>query len=409
MNLKQTHRACTLALIVLATSHAQAQSNWTMTRLSAPIGVSFDLYGPNALDAQGNALGFGSYQAVWSLFGRAGMPFNTSPTDYAKQLTWAKSTSAAVSPSVGVKGFIPVFVNTAGSQVGRASSDKVNMQTRAVPLLPRDLDRNDGTLVLRKGGTNTPCPSASMKATGVNNLDEVVGHDIAPALSSATGQNYRNRAVVWQGSAITPMQMPSDEFIDSHAYGINDAGMVAGSIGRMERFDYADGSGSTMTLVNYPAIWQKGQIVWHGAQSDAPTDLRYAMAVAVNQSGQVIIERAKGPGALWVNGQITNLSATPNDRQFQPLTINDNGLISACVTDASAPYNEPGRPVLWKQGVITDLRQDTAAKGIKIPTGSKLYCPTALNNKGDILTFYAANTSTARAKTLVWVRLSPKP
>jgi probable HAF family extracellular repeat protein len=154
-----------------------------------------------------------------------------------------------------------------------------------------------------------------------------------------------------------------------HAYEVNEAGQVVGIAGN-RAFLWEDGSKIDLGTLGGPsavaqALNETGQVVgysrlsltsnyshavrWHnGAITDLTPDLaanETSWATGINESGQIVGNIGYATAFLWQNGNRTNLGGLGGGGSFAS-DINDNGLVVG---------SSMGRPVVWQNGVITDL------------------------------------------------------
>lgn len=391
---------------------SQAQTSWSATKLSAPLGASLYQYHPSLLNDQGVV------QSGWVYKARNFLAiniYNTTPAlDYKyRTVSWGTGTGSALSPSSGTLGFYPLAINAKGHAVGRYTTNFIPLFEIFPDWFVTSLDRMPGDVVIRRGNSNQLAPSKGFVPFAINGLDEVAGH-VWQALRPGETYLTRKRAAVWRGTTL--VELPMDGFTQSTAVGINDQGMVVGSVTREEANPDPSQGGPALYTITYPAVWQNDQLVWFGGQTDAPESLRRASAMAVNQAGQVLFNTPSNGAAIWSNGQITWVLKPSGDtsatRTFGT-AINDKGTVVGCLVGTSA-FQAQGRSFIHKQGVTKDLTTEVTSKGVKLPAASPvLYCPQAVNNKDTVVTYFGEASgnvlSRIQLSKVTWVKLTPRP
>jgi probable HAF family extracellular repeat protein len=160
-------------------------------------------------------------------------------------------------------------------------------------------------------------------ALDINNAGQVVGY------SEYWEDNFPRRPFLWQNGQMTELQIPAGLQYSGMAYGINDAGVVAG---------YSSALGGA-------TVWQNGSAT--GLSS--PYGLASG-ATAINNGGQVAGWVRYGTGsydfnvAVWQNGTMTEIARVGTDRN-RVLDISDSGQI----------VGYAGHAFLWDNGVMTNL------------------------------------------------------
>jgi hypothetical protein len=390
---------------------SQAQTSWSATKLTAPLGATLYEYHPSLLNDQGVV------QSGWVYKARNFLAiniYNTTPAlDFKyRTVSWGTGTGSALSPSSGTLGFYPLAINAKGNAVGRFTTNYIPLFEIFPDWFVTSQDRMPGDVVIRRGNSNQLSPSKGFVPFAINGKDEVAGHELQNPPGDTTLP--LTTAKVWRGTAL--ITLPADGFISAKAVGINDAGMVVGSVTRAEPNPDPSQGGPATHLVTYPAIWQNHQLVWFGGQADAPAGLRNASVMAVNQAGQVLLNSASNGAGIWSNGQITWVPKPAGDtsatRTFGT-AINDKGTVVGCLVGTSA-FQVQGRSFIHKQGVTKDLTTEVTSKGVKLPaTSPVLYCPQAVNNKDTVVTYFGEASgnvlSRIQLSKVTWVKLTPKP
>lgn len=400
-----------VACLVSLSAATQAQTSWTATKLNAPLGASMYEYHPTLLNDSGSVQSGWIYKARNFLVLRPFGP-GTNPDYQFRSVSWGTGTGSALSPTSGVKGFYPLAINAKGNAVGHYTTDYVALFEIFPEWQLSYLDRIPGDVVIRRGSTNQLAPNKTFVPRAINGLDEVAGYE--PQAATGDSTFVRTQAKVWRGSAL--ITLPADGFISAKAVGINDQGMVVGSVTREEPNPDPTQGGPAVYTITYPAVWQNDQLVWFGGQAGSPASLRGTEAQAVNQASQVLINTVANGAGIWTNGQITWVpkpAGDTSDLRTYGTAINDKGFVVGCLVKPWATAQLQGRSFIHKQGVTKDLTTEVTAKGVKLPANRLLYCPQAINNKDTVVSYYAdasSNvTSSIQLSNVTWVKLTPKP
>jgi len=137
---------------------------------------------------------------------------------------------------------------------------------------------------------------------------------------------------------------------------------------------------------------------------------------AINTPGQVLLQKVIPPAgndktaaALWFNGSTTAIN-TLDGREVYPSAMNDSGAVVGCLVQRLL-YGGVESAFIWKNGVMQSLDQVVSSRGVRLPAGTKLGCPMAINNSGSILTYYYTPSSSGNAASVArtWIRLNAKP
>lgn len=124
--------------------------------------------------------------------------------------------------------------------------------------------------------------------------------------------------------------------VDSHAYGINDAGQIVGDM-------------RTTTGEIHGFVWQKGSVQDIGSLGGG-----YSRARAINNRGQVVGDASLASGVrhafLWEKGRMRDLG-TIGEGASAARAINDRGQIVGEFTAS----DDNGHAFLWEKGHMIDL------------------------------------------------------
>lgn len=419
------------AALLSASLPALSQSAYTLSTLSKPSGATN--FAPSTLDNLGVVRG-GMYYAAGVVSGRGFTCILFCTGHLYRAVSWSQAPTALASATVGGKFLFPLVSNDKGTMVGPSSKAMEVQQGLTPPTYPSA----DGgytlmgsltntyvrakTTLLRQGSTDTdvvakiaPVLGASNTtqfsslfiAKGMNNSDAMVGlYDRPIATFEGGGTTYESEstAVVYRNGTVSrldlggyPRVLPAD---------INDAGTVAGQVqgeldGRLKR---------------WPALWVNERL-----SVVADNTLIDHAPVSINNAGQVLLSGTTTPpgqdslaagipalrasAVVWFNGSKTPITS-PAGEAIRATAMNDQGVVTGCALRYEAPSTVDARPFLWKNGALLDLTQELKAKGVSLPAGTKLGCPTAINNSGSILTYTYTNQMPS---VITWVRINAKP
>jgi uncharacterized membrane protein len=111
---------------------------------------------------------------------------------------------------------------------------------------------------------------------------------------------------------------------------------------------------------------------------------------------------------IWQNDVLTPVTGTMvRGQSVLGAAMNDSGTVVGCLYNSNQNLSRAAHtPFIWRNGVMEDLTTYLSGKGVKLPTGTALGCPYAINNSGTILayTYRVSNESST-----TWVRLNAKP
>jgi probable HAF family extracellular repeat protein len=204
------------------------------------------------------------------------------------------------------------------------------------------------------------------EASAINNRGQIVGMaengNVDPTCPPNTTNNRIQLPVLWEnGQAHALPTVNGDP--DGFAFWINDRGQVAG---------YSATCGeATVTAVS-----------WKDGTASALPDLGTgALAYSINNQSQIVgtIGSADGTtqyGALWQNGELTNLGTLPGDLAAIASGINDRGQVVGSTWDSNFNWSHG---FIWQDGVMTDLNT-------LFPANSNLFATMAnkINERGQI-------------------------
>lgn len=176
----------------------------------------------------------------------------------------------------------------------------------------------------------------SASASAINDLGQVVG-------GSFTGPNRstaEHHAALWvDNGAIADLgTLPGGR--ESHAWGINDAGLAVGVAQTPDGTDRA-------------VLWRDGEIIDLGALGGADS-----RATAVGESGMIVGTARTRDGALhafmWLDGTMTDLGAPERARRSRACGVNASGQVVGVVTVRSSG-REVHRALTWRDAALLDL------------------------------------------------------
>jgi len=413
-----------LTALALASPAAQAQSAYTLTVLGKPSGAFS--FAPTTLDDQGVVRG-GMYYASGYKFVPT-IPFGFLPAYLFQAVSWSGATATA-SATLGGKYLFPRLSNNSGQQVGPYSKVTEFQNTLLPEFYPTSASSFRGaavygptvgsTTMLRQGSTdtdlaavlakslgnsNTSSQKSSFTARGINNAGAIAGRFIRPVSANGEVSYVATSLVVLNGSYTV---LDNGPYQGVNPLDINDSGTVLGQVTR-----YTDATG----YQSLPVLWVNQRLAAVG-----PDKLVNHEPLGINNAGQVLLvgmARPVVPGStedfllplhndslIWQDNTVTPV-LSPNNEAVRATAMNDQGTVVGCALRADGPQTVDARPFLWKNGVMLDLAQELAAKGVNLPAGSRWGCPLAINNAGSILTYYFTK---ALPQTATWVRINAKP
>lgn len=397
-----------LALTCAATQ-AQSQSAYTLTTLGKPFGSTSRTptsHAPTTLAKDGTVRGATYFFKTLGFDPMNNCVFCSIYTVWS--VSWGPGTGASVSPVLGAKGFFGLRANDKGTELGafnqEAWAPNANLTPNLLTVLPPaedyDYPADFGAVagVNRNGSPSVlslPAPWIRPTARGINNSDTIVG----VASDDINHDNDPDRVFHYPGFVLRQgvfSVLPRAPYRGAEAAGINDQGTIVGTV------KANDGPGWR------PALWVNDQITRVGGPET--TDLH---VIAINNANQVLLRNSNSgtnnplKGFVWFNGTLTEV-VDPKGRQVMPTAINDAGAVVGCleepVSGVLARVNLV--PFIWRNGVMQELAPLVAAKGVKLPTGTRLGCPSAINQGGTILAYHY---KPAKEDEVTWIRLNAKP
>lgn len=340
-------------------------------------------------------------QAVWlNDYGLAtGLDTASDGTQHAVAWYWGTLTDIS-RPGLGGPNSGAGAVNKYGQIIGSAETSTKDLNNenfcgygtgrQCVAFL---WDFDTMTALPSLGGTNSTWGA-------INDLGEIAGiaenghHDTTcpskPAVNGTGPLYYDFEAVVWgpsPGQIRELSPLPGDTV--GMAIGINDAGEVVGGSGTCAN-SVLPGFYSTPHAV----LWDKDGTVHSlpnlgGSAPDTTILGPGNVADAINNHG-IIAGLATLPGntvfhpVLWQDGLISDLGVLPGDLVGAALGLNDGGEVVGASISAPGPATGNPRAFVWRNGAMMDLNT-------LVPADSPLYLLTAfwVNDSGDIVGFGA--------------------
>jgi len=405
---------------------ALAQSSYTITVLNKPSGAFS--FAPMALDDQGVVRG-GMYYRSGLKFAVGAGAFGFLPAYLTQAVSWSGTTATATA-TLGGKYLFPRLGNNSGQQVGPYSKTTEFQNTLMPEVYPTSASTFRGgsvygpatsaSTMLRQGSTDTDLTALLTKRLGASNTSSSKTAFAARGMNHAgaiAGTFYRPVSANGEVTTVnTPLVLLNGNYtvLDTGPYqnvnpqDINDAGTVLGQVTR-----YTDAAGY-QTL---PVLWVNQQLAAVGGDSLANHE-----PLGINNAGQVLLVGKSRPvvpdsiedfllplradSVIWQNNTVTPL-LSPQNEAVRATAMNDQGTVVGCALRPAADQRSvDARPFIWKNGVLLDLAQELAAKGVSLPAGTRWGCPLAINNSGSILSYYFTPTLNP---TISWVRINAKP
>lgn len=426
------HRPTAMATLLAAaltagfSTAALAQSAYTMTVLGKPTGAYS--FVPTTLDDQGVVRG-----AMYYKSGVKFVRFTFLPAYLYQAVSWSGTTATAPA-TLGGKYLFPKLANNSGWQVGpfnKTSELGSSVSPEVFPSVTTIYGSSfrganvfapgsvGSTTILRKGtvdtdlsallakslgNSNTSSFKSMFSAKGMNHAGAIVGVFSRPV--SASGEvNFVSTPLVFSNGTYTTLEVGPYQSLSP--IDINDAGTVVGTVLRN------DPSAGYQSL---PALWVNQRLTTVGDVS-----LSRHKPLSINNAGQVLLvgdngmsltvspydfeRQLRSSSMVWANNSVTPL-VSPNNDGVQATAMNDQGTVVGCILSASSPQTVDARPFIWKNGVLLDLTQEWASKGVSLPAGTRWGCPLAINNSGSVLIYHYTSTLPT---TFTWARVNAKP
>ncbi len=199
------------------------------------------------------------------------------------------------------------------------------------------------------------------QASAINQHGQIVGFAETAAEDSGCPPNRIQLPTLWKnGKAQSLPTVDGDP--DGDAFWINDNGEAVGYSG-------------TCSAALHAVSWE------NGTASPLPDLGTGAIAQGINNKGQIVgtVGSADGTtqyGALWQNGELTNLGTLAGDIAAIATGINDQGQVVGSTWDANFDWSHG---FIWQNGVMTDLNT-------LFPASSNLFATMAnkINERGQI-------------------------
>lgn len=408
---------------------ALAQSAYTMTVLGKPTGAYS--FVPTTLDDQGVVRGAMYYKSGVKLT----LPYFVFLPAYLYQAVSWSGTTATAPATLGGKYLFPKLSNNSGWQVGpfnktselgssvtpevfpsattiygfsfRGANVFAPGSVGSTTMLRKGTVDTDLSALLAKslGNSNTSSFKSMFSAKGMNNAGAIVGVFSRPV--SASGEvNFVSTPLVFSNGTYTTLELGPYQSL--YPIDINDTGTVVGTVLRN------DPSAGYQSL---PALWVNQQLTTVGDVS-----LSRHKPLSINNAGQVLLvgdngmsltvspydfeRQLRSSSMIWANNSVTPL-VSPNNDGVQATAMNDQGTVVGCILSAAGPQTVDARPFIWKNGVLLDLTQEWASKGVSLPAGTRWGCPLAINNSGSVVIYHY--NSTSPYTTITWARINAKP
>jgi probable HAF family extracellular repeat protein len=362
---------------------AQSQPSYSITDLG-PEGNPFS-----------QATGLNNYGLVTGL--------DTASNGSQHAVAWYWGTLTDISrPGLGGLNSLAGAVNKFGQIIGQAETSMTDPKNenfcgygtgrQCVAFL---WDFDTMTALPTLGGTNSTW-------AGINDFGEIAGiaennnHDTTcptKAAVNGTGPLYYDfEAVVWgpspgQVQELSPL--PGDTV--GMAFAINDAGEVAGASGSCVNTVLPGFSSAP-----HAVVWDKDGTAHRlpnlgGSAPDTTVLAAGNVAEAINNRGIVagqatLTDNKTWHPVLWQDGVISDLGVLPGDLVGAALSINNRGEVVGASVSAPGPSTGNPRAFVWRHGVMTDLNT-------LVPKDSPLYLLTAfaINDSGEIAGFGATS------------------
>jgi hypothetical protein len=384
----------------LLASAAHAQSSYAMTTLSTPAS-SFG-FAATAMDNSGRVAGFVQYRdgTAYPVAGDLGS-YNCifgCATYSVRMVYWPAGTATSASATNGISHFLASTLNDRGDMFGLGTTPKRLKFTLTTPVTPIGLDGYAPQLPSTEYPTavvNGVIPSSASRyefvTYGINQNSVVYGHSYRRVPVGTTGEyDVELLPATQQGSTVTATPVPALYFAGMYT-AMNSTGGAAGVV------ISSDGG---LESTRWPAMWLGGNL----SLINLPNTYQ---AAAMNNAGQVLMQEpsTSAKAAIWFNGAATHING--NGKRVLASAMNSSGTVVGCTqNNVTSPTRADNTAFIWKNGVLQDLSQVLTSKGVKLPSGTRLGCPIAINDSGSILAYYYR---TASVNTVTWVRFTARP
>ena len=175
------------------------------------------------------------------------------------------------------------------------------------------------------------------QASHINNRGQIAGTADTADTDPGCPPFHVSLPALWEDGKVQPLPTVGGD-PDGFAFDINSQGQAAGFSG-------------TCTNALHAVSWT------NGTASPLPDIGGGAIAEGINDRGQIvgIIGSADGTtefGALWQNGELTNLGTLPGDFAAIATGINNRGQVVGSTLDSNFFWSHG---FIWQDGVMTDL------------------------------------------------------
>jgi hypothetical protein len=386
--------AITLAATMFASS-ANAQSSYAMTTLSAPSSsLGFVATG---MDNTGKVVGFQQMRngSIFASPGDIGTLFQCPfgcPAYTARAVTWPAGTATSAAATLGETYLAATHINERGSLLGfvvQESTKKVTLQASVTPTRPG----NYRTLFMGRDSDYAAIggPRSSIYPFvpyGLLPNDTIYGGQDA-GWSFALVDNLPDVVLpaVIQNKVVSRV-LVTPPYVTGRYTAMNSVGDAAGQVSTTENTGWV------------PAFWQAGNF----SLMNMPAAYE---PLSMNNARQVLMQKPApdGQASVWFNGTASAING--NGKRVFASAMNSSGTVVGCTQNIVAnPTRADNTAFIWMNGVLQDLSQVLSSKGVKLPSGTRLGCPVAINDSGSILAYYYRTAST---NTVTWVRFTAKP
>ena len=292
-------------------------------------------------------------------------------------------------PGLGGPNSVAFGVNERGQAVGQAQTSVPNSEDFC-GFTANGLSPSATTCLpfLWQYGVMTRLPTlggANGYANMINNRGEVVGY-AENNTQDAGCPVHQFEPVVWENGKIRKLPTHTGDSYGVAAQ-INDNGQVVGASGACAAFNPNSG---LYLVENHALLWEKDGSVHDLGNLGGTGGIAGNHACALNNQGHVVghselPNNTTFHGFLWTRETgMRDLGTFPGDYASLALGINDRGDVVGASLDTS--FNP--RPLLWENGVMTDLNTRIAAN----PSGLHLLLAASINSRGEIVGLAVTST-----------------